>query len=152
MVGDSTAVDVLIVGAGPTGLGAAWRLFELASTSDTSWVLVDSADSPGGMARSVRDEAGFVWDFGGHIIYSHYRYFDDVMAKLNLQWLHHPRSRWIWMDQSMIPYPLQHNVHRLRPEVVTAFLNDLVQLASETEVPPSNFEDWLLSNFGRTSM
>lgn len=143
-------VDVLVIGAGPTGLGAAWRLSELDASEGLRWLVVDAAFSPGGMARSVRDDTGFVWDFGGHIIYSHYPYFDEVMAKLHLEWAHHVRSRWIWMDRRLIPYPLQHNIHRLRPELVSACLNEFSQKAEAAASAPSNFREWLLFNFGET--
>jgi len=38
---------ILIVGAGPAGLGAAWRL---AALGHRSWRLVEAAESPGGLA------------------------------------------------------------------------------------------------------
>src|SRR5262249_9611734 len=41
--------QILIVGAGPTGLGAAWRLHELGWPN---WTLIDAALTPGGLASS----------------------------------------------------------------------------------------------------
>ena len=46
---------ILILGAGPTGLGAAWRLAELA-TDD--WLLLEAAPQAGGLAASFVREAG----------------------------------------------------------------------------------------------
>lgn len=131
-------VGVLIVGAGPTGLGAATRLHQL---GHPSWLLVDQASGPRRLAataaapgvphiqrRSLRarvtpaaitesrqlrcsleclpgaqllttgaplacpqaDDAGglactdvtpegFLFDMGGHVIFSHYQYFDDLL-------------------------------------------------------------------------
>ena len=59
-----TRIDLLIVGAGPTGLGAAWRL---AANGKTNWLLCETADDAGGLAGSVVDEQGFTWDLGGHV-------------------------------------------------------------------------------------
>src|ERR1700683_1411873 len=46
------------IGAGPTGLGAAYRLHELGYDN---WVLYEKSDGVGGHATSHMDEHGFVW-------------------------------------------------------------------------------------------
>lgn len=50
-------VDVLVIGAGPTGLGAAKRLHQL---DDPSWLIVDSNEVPGGLASTDITPEGFV--------------------------------------------------------------------------------------------
>ena len=47
---------IVIIGAGPTGLGAAWRLNE---AGYDNWQLVESTDHAGGLASSFVDEKGF---------------------------------------------------------------------------------------------
>ncbi|MDH4350230.1 MAG: NAD(P)-binding protein, partial [Gemmatimonadota bacterium] len=47
------APRIVIVGAGPTGLGAAWRLQEL---GHTDWDLYERAETAGGLASSVVDD------------------------------------------------------------------------------------------------
>jgi protoporphyrinogen oxidase len=69
---------VVIVGAGPAGLGAAWRLHE---RGHTDWTLFEAGRFPGGLASSVLDPQGFTWDLGGHVLFSHYPYFDEVMIR-----------------------------------------------------------------------
>jgi protoporphyrinogen oxidase len=69
-------VGVLIVGAGPTGLGAASRLQQ---HGKTDWRLVDCFDGPGGLACTDITPEGFLFDMGGHVIFSHYQYFDDLI-------------------------------------------------------------------------
>jgi UDP-galactopyranose mutase len=68
-------VRFLIIGAGPTGLGAAWRLKEL---GEHDFLVLDASPEAGGLSRSFRDERGFTWDIGGHVLFSHYPYFDAV--------------------------------------------------------------------------
>ena len=68
----------VIVGAGPAGLGAAYRLRELGVDD---FVLLEAADHVGGLATSYRDEHDFTWDIGGHVQFSHYPYFDAVMDR-----------------------------------------------------------------------
>lgn len=52
---------IVIVGAGPCGLGAAFRLQEL---QHDNFVVLDQATGPGGLAQSDVDPQGFTWDFG----------------------------------------------------------------------------------------
>src|SRR5579871_335840 len=104
----------LILGAGPTGLGAALRLQEL---GETDFLVVDQAHLAGGLASSFVDAQGFTWDLGGHVQFSHYRKFDEYMdlAFPAEGWLWHERESWIWLRDRFIPYPFQNNLHRLDP-------------------------------------
>jgi UDP-galactopyranose mutase len=70
---------MLIAGAGPTGLGAAYRLKDLGSDD---FLVIEKGDRVGGLARSITDDAGFTWDIGGHVLFSHYDYYDKVFEAL----------------------------------------------------------------------
>src|SRR5258708_38936520 len=72
------AKKIVIVGAGPAGLGAAYRLAEL---GHDDWEVFERDDHVGGLASSYTDEHGFIWDHGGHVMFSHYSYFDDIGAR-----------------------------------------------------------------------
>ncbi|XP_014679054.1 PREDICTED: uncharacterized protein LOC106818898 [Priapulus caudatus] len=142
---------IVILGAGPTGLGAATRLHEL---GHRNWLLLEGASEPGGLASSVRDDNGFLWDMGGHVIFSHYKYFDDVITTFVPDWLHHRREAYVWMCDRFIPYPLQNNIHRLPPlerESCLQGLIDAQQQATPTPTPtkPATFQDWIDRNFGK---
>ncbi|KAJ1631465.1 hypothetical protein T492DRAFT_591957, partial [Pavlovales sp. CCMP2436] len=67
---------ILIVGAGPTGLCAAYRLKELGYTN---WQLIDKDNQAGGLATSITDPKGFVWDIGVHVLFSHFEFFDALL-------------------------------------------------------------------------
>lgn len=137
---------VVIVGAGPTGLGAAWRLAE---RGHTNWALCESASHAGGLASSVVDPQGFTWDLGGHVLFSHYPYFDAVMDRaLGDAWVEHVREAWVWMRERWIPYPFQNNVWRLPPAELDACLDGLEALQGREATAPSTFRDWLLASFG----
>ena len=69
-------VDILVIGAGPTGLGAASRLNQL---KHDNWLLIDGAAEAGGLACSDTTKEGFFFDMGGHVIFSHYNYFDQLL-------------------------------------------------------------------------
>ena len=55
---------------------------------------------------------GFVWDYGGHEIFSHYKYFNELLSGVVPDWVEHQRESWVWMHDRFIPYPLQNNIHR----------------------------------------
>ncbi|MCX5644093.1 MAG: FAD-dependent oxidoreductase [Phycisphaerae bacterium] len=108
---------ILIIGAGPAGLGAAWRLHE---AGHTNWELFEKDSRVGGLAASHVDASGFTWDLGGHVVFSHYAYFDYLLdSLLEHQWVRHERQAWIWMRERFIPYPLQNNIRHLpTPELI----------------------------------
>lgn len=141
------SIDFLIAGAGPTGLGAAWRLME---RGQTNWLLVDSASFPGGLAASVIDSQGFTWDLGGHVLFSHYEYFDRLMdVLLGEAWVRHERESWVWMRDRFIPYPFQNNIWRLPWREFFQAMRGLAgaRLRRKKEAP-GNFHEWILQNYG----
>ena len=62
-------VDYAIIGAGPTGLGAARRLSELGVAN---FIVLEKNAHPGGLAASFKDRQGYTWDIGGHVVFSHF--------------------------------------------------------------------------------
>jgi protoporphyrinogen oxidase len=139
---------IIIIGAGPTGLGAAWRLNEL---GHENWLLVEQAPFAGGLAASVTDEMGFTWDLGGHVQFSHYEYFDNLMDELLGPdgWLYHERESWVWVRGRFVPYPFQMNIRRLPPEDLKDCLRGLVKLYRERDGrKPTNFAEWIDATFG----
>ena len=131
----SKTIDTLIVGAGPTGLGAAWRL----SCRGVSDFLVCEAESaPGGLASSVVDEHGFTWDLGGHVQFSHYRDFDELMDDLlgPEGWIYHERSAWVWIRGVFVPYPFQLNLRHLPAAEKWEAVRGLLKLDSNGKAEP----------------
>jgi protoporphyrinogen oxidase len=138
---------ILIIGAGPTGLGAAHRLHELGHEDH---LLIDGRGGPGGLAASFVDPQGFTWDIGGHVQFSHYSYYDDVLDSLGLEWLYHERESWVWIRNRFVPYPFQNNIHRLDADDRERALRGL-EVAAErrpSQPKPENFHDWTVSMFG----
>jgi len=143
-------VPFLIIGAGPTGLGAAWRLQQ---RGIHDWKLLEAGLVPGGLARSVVDDHGFTWDLGGHVQFSHYEMFDQLMDDLLGVdgWLYHDRESWVWIRDRFVPYPFQLNLHRLPgPEIATCFrgLEHAAASASHSDSLPANFGEWISRTFG----
>ena len=143
-------MKIVIIGAGPCGLGAAWRLNEL---NHSDWMLFEKNDCPGGLSASFKDSDGFYWDIGGHVLFSHYGYFDTVMDTVmdkDQDWLCHERSAWIWMENRFIPYPIQNNIHRLPKEIFRECLHGLLDLPKGSDAKELNhFGDWIEAGFGK---
>src|SRR3954454_7211671 len=59
---------IVIIGAGPTGLAAGYRLQEL---GHEDFVILEANDYVGGLATSFTDDKGFTYDIGGHVMFSH---------------------------------------------------------------------------------
>jgi protoporphyrinogen oxidase len=139
---------IVIIGAGPTGLGAARRLQEL---GHKDWFLIEATHQAGGLAASFVDDQGFTWDIGGHIQFSHYDYFDRAMNEFLGEngWLHHERESWVWMRDRFIPYPFQNNIRHLPPDELFRCLTDLIDVSRTGSAQPANFREWILATFGQ---
>jgi protoporphyrinogen oxidase len=136
---------VVILGAGPTGLGAAYRLQEL---GHDDWDIYERDDHVGGLASSFTDDLGFTYDIGGHVLFSHYKYFDDLVDKLlGDQFSSLDREAWIWMRERFLPYPFQNNIRHLPREEVLACLNGLIA-AQRVPRDSATFGEWIDATFG----
>jgi protoporphyrinogen oxidase len=137
---------VAILGAGPTGLGAANRLHELGLSNFT---VFEKEDRAGGLAASITDGNGFTWDIGGHVQFSHYAYFDDLLDDLlGSDWFYHQRESWVWMRNVFIPYPFQNNIRYLPQHEMEECLEGVKRAVGHTNGEPTNFEEWIYTHFG----
>ncbi len=140
-------VQNLIIGGGPTGLGTAWKL---SSRGESNWLLCEAESALGGLASSVVDEHGFTWDLGGHVQFSHYRHFDELMDNLLGPdgWIYHERSAWVWMRGVFIPYPFQLNLRHLPAAEKWEAVRGLLKLDSNGAKEPVNLAEWVERTFG----
>jgi protoporphyrinogen oxidase len=141
-------VKYAIIGAGPTGLGAAYRLREL-GTDD--FVVLEQSGYPGGLAASFVDDRGFTWDIGGHVQFSHYRYFDELMEKAlgKEGWLHHQRESWVWIEDRFVPYPFQNNIRYLPQASMWRCLEGVIDANRQPAGNPADFREWIITTFGQ---
>lgn len=137
---------VLIIGAGPTGLCAGYRLREL---GHDDFAILEASDRVGGLATSFTDDAGFTYDIGGHVMFSHYAYYDELVDRLmGDDYTELEREAWVWMENRFIPYPFQNNVKDLDPGTVMDCVLGLIEAQRESHAP-ENFEEWVLAVMGR---
>lgn len=100
-----------IIGAGPTGLSAAYHLGHDA-------LLLEKNDMVGGWCRSIKDN-GFTFDHAGHIMFSNDPYvleMYDLLLGSNLHW--QDREAWVYSKGVHTRYPFQGALYGLPPDVI----------------------------------
>ena len=146
---------IVIIGAGPTGLGAAHRLVKLGVLrSNTQVIVLDQQGTPGGLASSYRDRNGFLWDNGGHVVFSHYPYFTQTLTEAVSEWNQHTRAAYAFIKGSdgirrFVQYPVQENIYAMDKVDRENSLKGLEEITNNpSQQKPANFDQWLLKNFG----
>ncbi|MBV8729214.1 MAG: FAD-dependent oxidoreductase, partial [Acidobacteriia bacterium] len=101
----------VVIGAGPTGLSAAYHLGE-------ECLLLEQNDKVGGWCRSL-EVNGFTFDFAGHIMFSNEPYVHQLYQMLlgaNVHW--QDREAWIYSKNVYTRYPFQGSLYGLPPAVI----------------------------------
>ncbi len=142
----SPAPPVVVLGAGLTGLSAAYHLRSPA-------LLVERGPQVGGHARSARQD-GFTFDVTGHWL--HLR---DAQTQALVDRLFTPdelvsvaRRTKVYSHGALLPYPFQANLYGLPLEVVQECLVGFVEArerAARGEQPEPTFEAFAEARFGR---
>ena len=136
---------MLIVGAGPTGLGAAWRLDEL---GHHDVLVLEATEGPGGLATSVVDAAASPGTSAATCSSATTRTTTRCSTGRSRRWLHHEREAWIWFRGRFVPYPFQNNLHRLDPADAEAALAGLTSARPRAARAPADFAAWIPDTFG----
>jgi protoporphyrinogen oxidase len=136
---------IVIVGAGPCGLACA---SELARLGHEDWVVYERSDRAGGLASSTVDTAGFTWDLGGHVVFSHFGEFDRLLDEvMDGDLIERERSSYIRFGDRWVPYPFQNHLHHLPPAVAWSCLLGLARAPGGAGAP--DFGAWLDRSFGK---
>ncbi len=138
-------MHIAILGAGPTGLGAAYHLNRC---GQSDWHLFERNCHVGGLSASFVDAKGFTWDIGGHVLFSHYDYFDKVIEEaLGDAYYQHLRECWIRILSTWVPYPFQNNIRHLPLEALQECVDGLRTLRMHPS-SATNFRQWMDAIFG----
>lgn len=118
--GESSHHPIIIIGAGPTGLSAAYH-------AGKDSLLLEKNDRVGGWCRSI-EANGFTFDYAGHIMFSNDSYVQDLYKILlgdNVHW--QDREAWIYSKQVYTRYPFQASLYGLPSEVIEECLMGAIE-------------------------
>jgi protoporphyrinogen oxidase len=139
-----SARRIVIIGAGPCGLACARELDRL---GHRDWLILERSDHAGGLASSVVDPAGFTWDLGGHVVFSHFGEFDALLDEvMGEEVVMHDRSSYVYFADRWVPYPFQNNLRYLPDDVRRECLEGLRNAPGGR--PGMDFASWIDAVFG----
>jgi protoporphyrinogen oxidase len=139
---------VVIIGAGPAGLTAA---YELVKHGRRPVVVEQDPEYVGGLARTVRYR-GFRFDIGGHRFFSKSREIETLWEEIcGEDFLRRPRRSRIFYRGRFFDYPLRPmNAFRTLGVVDTALcVLSYLRYRIRPVKPELSFEDWVVNRFGR---
>ncbi len=137
---------VVVLGAGLTGLSAAYHLAKRGVTA----AVFEACETPGGACRTLCSE-GFRFDLTGHLLHlsrdDSGALLDELGVRGRLR--RHRRRAGIALAGTVTPYPIQIHTYRLPAELRRDCLLGFVEarLAGGDE-EPGDFARWVLTRFG----
>ena len=139
-------------------LDAAQNLHELNKEfPNISIAILEQNAKPGGFATSERDEKSFLWDMGGHVVFSHCEYFDETLDRAVKDWDRRQRDAYAFMKGSdgnrrFVPHPVQNNIEVMDKVDQLKCLSGLEEIAVQTlQILTSGFFATLVTVFARYS-
>ena len=147
---------VVIVGAGLTGLSAAWHLARRSVVA----LVVEREGEPGGACRTLTTN-GFTFDLTGHLLHLARPESEGLVAALGVRRAlrRHRRRAGVALAGTVTPYPIQIHTVRLPREIrrdcLLGFVEARVREAGADSGDPqastaaeASFAEWALARFG----
>jgi protoporphyrinogen oxidase len=139
---------VVIIGAGPAGLTAAYELCKEGIES----VVLEKDTVVGGISRTVNYK-GYLFDIGGHRFFTKVKAVDEMWREVmgEKKFLHRNRLSRIYYNKKFFYYPLKATNALLGLGIFNSFMM-LGSYAKAQVFPIKNevsFEDWISNRFGK---
>ena len=140
-------MKVIIIGAGPAGLTAAWEF----SKHKIQTIILEGDSETGGISRTV-DRNGWKFDIGGHRFFTKveevYEIWDEMLDKEDF--IMRPRMSRIYYNGKFFDYPLKASNALFNLGILEAlrcvFSYIYIRIFPIKEI--NNFETWVASRFG----
>ena len=152
----SDASEVVIIGAGPAGLTAA---FELTKAGRTSTIL-ETTSMVGGISRTVERD-GWRFDLGGHRFFTKVQPVEDLWHEIlpDEDFLMRPRMSRIFYEGKYFDYPLKASNALSNLGIIEAVRCVLSYFWARAKVsikklfgrdePEASLQDWITNRFGK---
>ncbi len=145
---ETTNKKVVIIGAGPAGLTAAYELCKAGVPS----VVLEKDDVVGGISRTVNYK-GFLFDIGGHRFFTKVRAVDEMWREVlgDERFLRRSRLSRIYFNKKFFYYPLKATNALLGLGLFNCFwmVASYMKAQAFPKKPERSFEDWISNRFGR---
>lgn len=133
--------DILIIGAGITGLS-------LASFLETDNYLIVEKDSEIGGYCKTTIRNGFVWDYSGHFFHFNNQQIKDyVLENIECEIKTVKKKSHISYKDRYIDFPFQNNIHQLSTNEFIECLYDLYHRGNDKV---NTFTDYVVNTLGRS--
>ena len=146
-VEEPNTTDVVVIGAGPAGLTAAYKLGQRGQTC----TVFESDDVVGGISRTVERD-GWRFDIGGHRFFTKVSEVEDFWHEIlpKEDFLMRPRMSRIYYNNKFFDYPLKAGNALKNLGILEAVRCVLSYLWARVRPPKdqSNFEGWVAARFG----
>lgn len=140
-------VEIVILGAGMAGFGAAHRLHSEGINS----ILYEKKPYHGGHTASYRYDSGFVFDEGPHVSFTKVERIQKLLAEsVNHKYetiTVHVNNYW---KGHWIKHPAQCNLYGLPKDLVVNILRDFIHAQYHEYGDIRNYADWLITSYGKT--
>lgn len=143
--------DVLILGAGPAGMAAAFEL----DKAGKSFMIIEKNEKVGGLARTFQYKE-FRTDVGPHRFFSQNQYlYDFIKDLLGERWIKVDRLTRFYINDKFFLYPIEikNALINVGPYKAFRILFDYLFEKIKSKFIKKNlrsFEDYIVSNFGKT--
>jgi len=147
LIAKEKSKKVVIIGAGPAGLTAAYDLCKAGINS----VVIEKDTIVGGLARTVNFK-GYHFDIGGHRFFTKVRLVEDMWHEvLGDDFVERKRLSRIYYDKKYYYYPFRPSNALLNLGLFNSFLVVLSYLKSQIfpQKPERTFEQWVSNRFGK---
>lgn len=139
---------VVIIGAGPSGLTAAYELCKIGVKS----VVLEKDAVVGGISRTV-NYRGYLFDIGGHRFFTKVKAVDDLWKEIleEGKFLRRNRLSRIYLNKKFFNYPLQATNALFGLGIFNSFLAFLSYTKAQIFPiePEISVEDWITNRFGK---
>lgn len=133
----------LVIGGGVTGLAFANFIESI------DYLILEKEDKVGGYCKTIHQD-GFTWDYSGHF----FHFKQDWLKKMLMEKIDSKSIRIlkkntsIYLQNKLIPFPFQKNIHHLDKENFINCLKDFYLSSRSQNFVEENFDQMLRNRYG----